>query len=127
MGTEHQGGVGRRRLPGAASDDWNSDDGWQDGDSGAQYGPAWRDTGVRRSRRASSWTAAALIVGVAATSGYFVHAAATPAAAPAGTTSVTQQPGSVTGHGHKPSVTHAVVTSGGSGVTAGSDGSGRDN
>jgi len=85
----------------------------------ATYARSWRDASLRRTRRASNWTAAALIAGVAATSGYFVHAAATPAAS---TTSVTQT-GSLAGHGQKPSVSHPVVTSGGSGVTVGSSGS----
>jgi hypothetical protein len=33
---------------------------------------------VRRTRQISSWTAAALVAGVAAGSGYFAHAAAMP-------------------------------------------------
>ena len=108
---------GRRRLPATADDDGNS---YQ---SAGPYAPAWRDSGVRRTRRASNWTAAALIAGVAATSGYFVHATAnSPVGAASGTTGVTQQ--TVTGHGHKPSLTHSVVTSSGSGVTVGGSGAG---
>ena len=103
----------RRKLPGPGSEPWD-DEGPQ-----ARYAPAWRAEGLRRTRRASNWTAAALIAGVAATSGYFVHAASTPAAA----TSLNQT-GSVAGHGPKPSVSHPVVTSGGSGVTVGSSGPG---
>jgi hypothetical protein len=106
---------GRRRLPGAAADEGP---GYE---SAGRYAPAWRDSGVRKTRLASNWTAAALIAGVAATSGYFVHAAAPPAGSTSGTAVVTQQ---AAGHGHKPSLTHSVVTSSGSGVTVGSSGSG---
>ncbi len=118
---QHQSGF--RRLPGTP-----------DYDDGAAYepagrhAPAWRDYGVRRTRRASNWTAAALIAGVAATSGYFVHAAASsPAGSTGGATSstgVTQQPGTATVHGQKPSLTHSVVTSSGSGVAVGASGPG---
>jgi len=80
-----------------------------------------RAGGVRRVRRASNWTAAALIAGVAAATGYFAHHP--PAAAPA-TNSVSSVPGgTATGPGgaaagpHKPSVNAPVATSGGSGVT----------
>ena len=53
-----------------------------------------RAAGVRRVRRASNWTAAALIAGVAAATGYFAHHPPTPAA-PA-TSSVTTVPGGTT-------------------------------
>ncbi len=77
---------------------------------------------VRRMRRASNWTAAALIAGVAAATGYFAHHP--PAATPA-TSSVTAVPGGTAMTGgtavgpHKPTLTAPVVTSGGSGVTVG--------
>jgi hypothetical protein len=66
----------------------------------------------------SNWTAAALIAGTAATTGYFAqasHRTAPPsaaAAARAGSTSSTP-PGQ-----HRPCLTVPVATSGGSGVTA---------
>ena len=44
-----------------------------------------RDRGVHGVRRVSNWTAAALIAGVAATTGYFAHASQ-PAAPTAGST-----------------------------------------
>ncbi len=114
-GQEYQSG--RRRLSATPDDDGSADR------PAGRYAPAWRDSGVRRTRRAANWTAAALIAGVAATSGYFVHAAAnSPVGAASGTTGVTQQ--TVAGHGHKPSLTHSVVTSSGSGVTVGGSGSG---
>jgi hypothetical protein len=106
--------AGRRRLPAPA------DDTWQAYDSGTRHGSARRDAGVRTTRRASNWTAAALIAGVAATSGYFVHGAATPAGSPGTATHLIQQPGAATGHGQHPSLSHPVATSGGSGVTGGS-------
>ena len=86
-------------------------------------GPGRAD-GIRRARRAANWTAAALIAGVAAATGYFAHhpapAASTAAAvqAPAG--------GQVPVAGHAatiPGQAHGaapVVTSGGSGVAVGS-------
>jgi hypothetical protein len=108
---DHDYGAGRHRLPG------------YDNDAGARIS---RDDGVRRVRRMSNWTAAALVAGVAVTSGYFAHAAtvASQQASPAGTVS-TGQPGQAgtAVPGHKPSLTHPVVTSGGSGVTAGASGS----
>ena len=123
-------GTGRtermRRLPGederAASGpgyDWNT----------YGYGPARgdyagrgsvRERGVRTSRRASTWTAAALIAAVAATTGYLAHSI--PAPSTIGTTSTGYgQPGKSTAVNHgAPAVSGPVVTSGGSGVAAGS-------
>lgn len=79
---------------------------------------ARRDVGVRQTRRISNWTAAAAIAGVAAGAGYFAHMAATPAgtAASNGATSS----GVAGTSAQKPSLTHPVVTSGGSAVAAGS-------
>jgi len=110
MDQEYRGG--RSRLPGPDDGDWMA--------SGTSAGQAAtrRDAGVRQTRRVSNWTVAALIAGVAATSGYFAHAAATPAVSTVGTT----QQGAVSGGAQKPSLSHAVVTSGGSGVTVGSSG-----
>ncbi len=73
-----------------------------------------RASGIRRTRRASSWTVAALIAGVAAATGYFAHHP--PAAAPA-TSSVTGVPGGTAAGPHKPALNTPVTTSGGSGVT----------
>ena len=73
-----------------------------------------RASGVRRVRRASNWTAAALIAGVAAATGYFAHHQ--PAAAPA-TSSVSGVPGSTAAGVQKPTLNAPVATSGGSGVT----------
>jgi hypothetical protein len=109
----------RRRLPGTGDDDGTAYE------LASRYAPAWRDSGMRRTRRAANWTAAALVAGVAATSGYFVHAAANPSVSSTNPTPGVTQLQTVTGHGHKPSLTHAVATSSGSGVTAGSSGSGR--
>ena len=73
-----------------------------------------RASGVRHVRRASNWTAAALIAGVAAATGYFAHHQ--PAAAPA-TSSVSGVPGSTAAGVQKPTLNAPVATSGGSGVT----------
>ncbi len=114
MDSDHSSG--RRRLPGY--DDWAA------ADARSQKARVGRDEGVRRVRRMSNWTAAALVAGVAATSGYFAHAATVAAPSPAPGYSGPASTGGqgATHSGHKPSVTHPVVTSGGSGVTAGSGG-----
>ncbi len=76
---------------------------------------ARRDQGRERVRRISAWTAAALVAGMAAGAGYFAHATTTAAG------SATQlTPGTAHGSGQRPSLSHPVATSGGSGVTAGS-------
>ena len=83
-----------------------------------------RDSGVLRSRRASTWTAAALIAGVAATTGYLAHAipgtggttTGQGTARPAGKSTVAK-PGA-------PAVIAPVATSGGSGGAAGAGGGG---
>jgi hypothetical protein len=104
---------GRRRLP-----RYDEDDG--SGQDAIRRDAIRRDAGVRRTRRTTRWTAAALIAGLAASSGYFVHAAAaTPSAS-----TVQAQPGSAGVTGHKPGLSHPVATSGGSGVTAGATGQG---
>ncbi len=103
---------GRRRLPDQADDSWRATN------RRPVPAPAGRAVDARSARGASTWTAAALVAGVAATSGYFVHVAATPAASPTGTTRVIPQPGTGTAHSQQPSVSHPVVTSGGSGVAA---------
>jgi hypothetical protein len=73
-----------------------------------------RAGGVRRARRASNWTAAALIAGVAAATGYFAHHQ--PPATSA-TSSVSAVPGGTAAGPGKPSLNAPVATSGGSGVT----------
>jgi len=98
------------RLPG-----YDDDTGYQR-DAGPWRGAASpRAGGVRRLRRASNWTAAALIAGVAAATGYFVHPA--PPAAPTVTTVTGTAPGtgSTAGPG-KPTLSSPVATSTGSGV-----------
>ena len=107
---DHEYGPSRRRLPGYDDDSWNP---------GVREARTRRDDGVRRVRRMSNWTAAVLDAGVAATSGYYAHAAtvANPTTGYSGTTNQ-GQPGT-TNTGHKPSLVHPIVTSGGSGVTAG--------
>jgi hypothetical protein len=111
--------AGRHRLPGYAGDQGYS------GPRSAATARIGRDEGVRRVRRTSNWTAAALVAGVAVTTGYFAHAAtvASQQASPPGTVNTGQpaQPGTIA-PGHKASLTHPVVTSGGSGVTAGGGG-----
>jgi hypothetical protein len=108
---DHEVAGGRRRLPRYDEDDWS-------GQNAIRRDAIRRDEGVRRTRRATRWTAAALIAGLAATSGYFVHAAAAPPAA----STAQVQPGSAGVTGHKPGLSHPVATSGGSGVTAGGRG-----
>ena len=86
------------------------------GDSGGyRRGAGARTSGVRRVRQASNWTAALLIAGVAATTGYFAHHA--PPATPA-TGAVTSVPGGTAATGaHRPSLSGPVATTSGSGVT----------
>src|SRR5215472_17543411 len=95
------------RLPG-----YDDDTGCQR-DAGPPRG-APRTSGIRRLRRASNWTAAALIAGVAATTGYFAHHAqpATPAISTVSGTA----PGAGTAGPGKPTLSHPVTTSTGSGV-----------
>jgi hypothetical protein len=78
-----------------------------------------RERGIRASRRTSTWTAAALIAAVAATTGYLAHSI--PSTSAGTTTSGYGQPGKSTAVNHgAPTVSGPVVTSGGSGVAAGS-------
>jgi hypothetical protein len=76
---------------------------------------ARRDAGRERVRSATAWTAATLVAGMAAGAGYFAHATT----ATSGTASQVTS-GSAHVSGQRPSLSHPVVTSGGSGVTAGS-------
>ena len=95
------------RLPG-----YDDDSGYQR-DAGPSRG-APRASGVRRLRRASNWTAAALIAGVAAATGYFAHH--TQPAAPAVSTVSGTAPGASTAAPGKPTLSNPVTTSSGSGV-----------
>ena len=104
------------RLPG-----YDDDSGYQR-DAGPSRG-APRASGVRRLRRASNWTAAALIAGMAAATGYFAHH--TQPAAPAVTSVTGSAPGAGTTAGPgKPTLSSPVTTSTGSGVvvTTGANG-----
>jgi hypothetical protein len=76
---------------------------------------ARRDYGRERVRRVTAWTAATLVAGMAAGAGYFAHATT----ATSGTASQVTS-GSAHVRGQRPSLSHPVVTSAGSGVTAGS-------
>jgi len=97
------------RLPG-----YDDDTGYQR-DAGPWRGAASpRAGGVRRLRRASNWTAAALIAGVAAATGYFAHHA--PPAAPTVTTVTGTAPGTGTAGPGKPTLSSPVAASTGSGV-----------
>lgn len=88
----------------------------------AVRGPAAarRDASLRQNRRMTAWAAAGLVAGVAASVGYFAHHPASPASSG----SVVSTPGATAVNGHKPAAGHPVVTSGGSGVTAGVSGGG---
>jgi hypothetical protein len=94
-----------------------------DNSSSVQQAAIARDGGIRRLRRVSNWTAAALIAGVAATSGYFAHANPVAPATSAITATAPTGTGTLLGTTHKPSVSSPVATSGGSGVTVGTSGS----
>ena len=119
MERDHQDTAGYQRLPRPDAPD-------PPDDPAARHGYQARDRGVRRARRVSNWTAAALIAGVAATTGYFAHASQ-PAAPAAGATTgpaTTGAAGTATagtataGTGaHKACPAAPVATSGGSGVT----------
>jgi hypothetical protein len=66
------------------------------------------------SRRVSNWTAAALVAGVAATTGYLAHAI--PATSNNGTSTQTKSPAVVPS---QPAVQTPVATTGGSGAHGG--------
>ena len=108
--------TGRRRLDAPAEDDWAT------GSARRRRAVERRNAGVRQTRRLSSWTAAALVAGVAASAGYFAHTATTPTGTTNGASAAGTVSGTGTASGQKPSVTHPVVTSGGSGVAVGTSG-----
>lgn len=111
-----QGYEGRRRLDPQPGDGLPVTDGGSHATAAAR-----RDAGVRQTRRISTWTAAALVASIAAGAGYFAHTAATSVPGVSGT-SVTGTANGAGATGQKPSLTHPVVTSGGSGVVAGAGG-----
>jgi hypothetical protein len=82
---------------------------------------ARRNAGLHQVRQISAWVAAAAIAGTAGGAGYFVRATATPAGPAPGRTAAAQggAQGIVQGGSQRPNLSHPVVTSGGSGVTAG--------
>jgi hypothetical protein len=98
------------RLPG-----YDDDTGYQRDAGPLRGAAASRAGGVRRLRRASNWTAAALIAGVAATTGYFAHHAQPAAPAVSTVTGAAPGAGSTAGPG-KPTLTSPVASSTGSGV-----------
>lgn len=77
-----------------------------------------RTEGIRRARRISNWTAAALLVGAGATTAVLAHNAL-PAGHPSGTSTstTTSGAGQATHAGTGPQVGHSVATTSGSGVT----------
>ena len=103
------------RLPGDDDDTgYQRDPGPWRGAAGPRAGGP-RAGGVRRLRRASNWTAAALIAGVAATTGYFAHHPQPAAPAVTAVTGTAPGSGSTAGPG-KPHLSAPVATSTGSGV-----------
>ena len=79
-----------------------------------------RRDGIRRARRVSNWTAAALIVGTGAAAVALAHQAVPPAAPAAGTTvagAVAPAAGAATPGTAGPRVSHSVATTSASGVT----------
>jgi hypothetical protein len=120
MDSDRDDSSGRVRLPGSG--------GWDRlGPAGpthpvdAPYSaerPSARRYGLRRARRVSNWTAAALIAGTGAAAVALAHPAAAPTAAPAGVPAATGAGGAVTAPGATgPQVSHSVATTSGSGVT----------
>lgn len=112
----HQGQV---RLPGygAAGPTTRAD---QASDAGpASHAAQQRTDGVRRVRRMSNWTAAALLVGTGATSVALAHNAFPVGTSTAGSTAASGVASTSTAaQGTSgPQVTGPVTTSGGSGVT----------
>jgi hypothetical protein len=115
----------RIRLPGADDEDPRYDAAWL---AAAPNRTAHdrKNRGIRESRTAANWTAAALIAGVAAATGYFAHHPATQvvAAAQYARSGTASSGASVHGQGGHAAISQPVATSGGSGVTAGSGAAG---
>lgn len=100
----------RPRLPGADEPAEPPAAGWS---------PPGRRDGLRRVRRMSNWTAAALVAATAVTTGYLARGSVTT-----GTPSATAQASAASAASaatpgtHKSCITVPVATSGGSGVTS---------
>ena len=103
----------RRRLPTADEPAEPPAAGWS---------PPGRRDGLRRVRRMSNWTAAALVAATAVTTGYLARGSVTtgtPSATAQASTATTASGGSAAPPGtHKSCITVPVATSGGSGVTS---------
>lgn len=115
MDRDHDSHQGQVRLPGYG-EEGPADRADQAGE-GASRAAQTRSDGIRRVRRMSNWTAAALLVGTGATAVALAHHAFPVTTSAAGTTST----GVVSATGAQgtgaPQVTGPVATSGGSGVT----------
>ena len=118
MGTDRSPHEGEVPLPGFAGSVPAA--GWvplpEPGDAAADHRQA-RNDGVRRVRRMSNWTAAALVVGAGAATVALAHHAfpvAAPAASAASTTGIGGT--AVTNGAGGPQVSHSVATTSGSGV-----------
>jgi len=114
------------RLPGSGrpAEDLRPDYAWQQQDYRPppryRQGADPRRIGIGSARRASTWTLAALIAGVAATTGYLAHAIPAGGSGGTGTSAGHARSATVTPAGPAgPAVSGPVVTSGGSGVTGG--------
>jgi hypothetical protein len=98
-------GEGRMPLPDSGEPDW------------ADRPVRARRDGIRRVRRMSNWTLAALIVGTGATTVALAQHAFPTAATTAGTSTTAGVGTAATTHGGSgPQVTHSVATTSGSGV-----------
>lgn len=108
------------RLPGADDQDMGYDAAWRAA-APSRTVHERKNRGIRESRTAANWTAAALLAAVAAATGYFAHHPATQAAGTARyTQSGTSTSGAaVHGPGSHAAISQPVATSGGSGVAAG--------
>lgn len=91
--------------------------GFDDQQAGEQP-PSSRRDGVRRARRMSNWTLAALIAGTGAATVALAHHAFPSAAITAGTSTTAATGGQAAVNGTSgPAVSHAVATTSGSGAT----------
>ena len=98
-------GEGRMPLPDSGEPDW------------ADRPVRARRDGIRRVRRMSNWTLAALIIGTGATTVALAQHAFPTAATTAGTSTTAGVGTAATTHGGSgPQVTHSVATTSGSGV-----------
>jgi hypothetical protein len=127
----HQPEQERVRLPGyheppaepGPAHRWQGEEYWPSRDHAGNAG----GHGIRASRRASNWTAAALIAGVAATTGYLAHeipasgSGGTGGTGGTGTSGAAAKPAAKPGtvSPSTPAVSKPVVTSGGSGAAGG--------